>query len=656
MNTERTSVNAIRMLGVDMINKANSGHPGIVLGAAPTMYTLFTKHLVYNPKDPDWFNRDRFILSAGHGSALLYSTLHLAHYSLTMDDLKQFRQWGSRTPGHPEFGHTPGVDATTGPLGQGIAMAVGMAIGEKHLGALLNKDEIKVVDHYTYSLCGDGDLQEGVAQEAISLAGHLGLSKLILLYDSNDIQLDGPVALNNSENTKKKFESMNWNYILVDDGENINEINNAISTAKENQGKPTIIEIKTIIGHGSPHAGKNATHGSPLGEENTMVTREKLQWEYAPFMIPNEVYEDFIGSNKEKGITKYEKWNDSINKYKKDYPKEGKIIEELISSSININFDDIFNKIQLKDSVATRASSGELLNILQEHCPLMIGGSADLSSSTKVKGINGDFTKDNPLGRNINFGVREHAMAAIVNGLVLHDLKGFTGGFFIFSDYMKPAIRLSALMGIPSIFVFTHDSIAVGEDGPTHEPIEQLAGLRAIPNMDVIRPADTKEVMGAWKLALNSKNTPTCILLTRQNIPTLEFSDNKLVEKGAYIISKEKNKIDAIIIATGSEVSLAINAQKELLDQGVDTRIVSIPSFKRFNEQEAEYRNTVLPPDIKKRVAVEMGSSMGWHQYIGDEGKSLTIDKFGASAKGEEIIDKYGFNINNLVKIVKSMF
>lgn len=657
MSISKKSVNAIRMLGIDMVDKANSGHPGIVLGAAPIMYTLFTKHLSYNPKSPDWFNRDRFVLSAGHGSALLYSTLHLAQYDLPMEELKLFRQWGSKTPGHPEYGHTIGVEATTGPLGQGIAMAVGMAVGESYLSSLLNKDNKKIVDHYTYVLCGDGDLQEGVSQEAISLAGHLGLSKLILLYDSNDVQLDGPVDLNNSEDVKNKFEAMNWNYILVDDGEDIQGINEALINAKRDESKPTIIEVKTIIGHGSPEAGRSATHGSPLGEENTTATRSQLGWKNKPFDIPTEVYNHFIESNKNIGLKAYNDWVSLVNDYRISYPQEAKILDQLTNEeNIRIDFEKIFSSYPIKESIATRASSGELLNSIQEECPLLIGGSADLATSTKVKGINGNFTKQNPLGRNINFGVREHAMAALVNGLVLHGLRAFSGGFFIFSDYMRPAMRLSALMAIPSTFIFTHDSIAVGEDGPTHEPVEQLAGLRSVPNMNVIRPSDTKEVMGALEIAFTSQSTPTCILLTRQNIPTLENSDRTLVSKGAYVISKEIEKIDAILIATGSEVSLAINAQKQLIKEGIDTRVVSMPSMMLFEDQESSYKESVIPQWVKNRVAVEMGTSFGWHRYIGENGKTLTIDRFGASARGEVVIKKYGFHTESLVGLVKSFF
>ncbi|SHE87391.1 transketolase [Alkalibacter saccharofermentans] len=655
MNKKMQSINALRMLGVDMVNKANSGHPGIVLGSAPMMYTLFTKHLIYNPEKPDWFNRDRFVLSAGHGSALIYATLHLAGYNLTMDDLKSFRQWGSKTPGHPEYGHAEGIEATTGPLGQGISNAVGMAIGERYLAAQLNKEGFPVVNHHTYVLCGDGDLQEGVAMESASLAGHLGLDKLIVLFDSNDIQLDGPVDMATSEKIQAKFEAMNWSYLKVDDGEMTEDISRALEKAKNMLG-PTLIEVKTIIGHGSPQQGQSATHGAPLGEENTNIARQNLGWHHPPFEIPEEVYEDFRESNDLKGMNGYNVWVSMVDRYKNKYPIEGKIIEALMNGeNLGIDYDCVLEDYKPKDVLATRASSGDMLKILQEKNPLMIGGSADLSSSTKVRGIGGDFGRYNPLGRNINFGVREHAMAAIVNGLVLHGLKGFAGGFFIFSDYMRPSMRLAALMGIPSIFAFTHDSVAVGEDGPTHEPVEQLAGLRAMPNMDVIRPADANETKAAWILALESKDNPTSMLLTRQNVPTLDNASFKGVEKGAYVISPEKKEAKAIIIATGSEVSLALEAQKKLKEDKIDVRVVSMPSMFRFKKQSDKYKESVLPKDIKKRVSVEMGSTFGWAEFTGKNGRNLGIDKYGASAKGEEIIHNYGFNVDNLVRIVKEM-
>jgi transketolase len=641
------------MLGVDMVNKANSGHPGIVLGAAPMAYTLFTEHLSYNASEPKWFNRDRFVMSAGHGSALLYSLLHLSGYNVKMEDLKQFRQWGSITPGHPEFGHTDGVDSTTGPLGQGIAMAAGMAVAERYLSGLLNKENYSIIDHYTYVLCGDGDLQEGVTQEAMSLAGHMGLSKLIVLYDSNDIQLDGPVKLANSENTRQKFESMNWQYIFVENGEDTNAISKAIIQGKHNQEKPTIIEVKTVIGYGSPDAGSSETHGAPIGEDKTIQTRKTLQWELEPFEIPSEVYEDFKDKNKEKGLLKCNEWHDKLTAYRKAYPEEARYLDSILIGSFEIDYDKIFSQYEKKASIATRSSSGDLLKLLQKANPLMIGGSADLSTSTKVKGIDGDFSFENPKGRNINFGVREHAMAAMVNGITLHGLKGFSGGFFIFSDYMRPSMRLAALMGIPSIFAFTHDSVAVGEDGPTHQPVEQLAGLRAVPNMVVIRPADVNEVMGAWKIALESKDQPISIVLTRQDVPTLQQSTIQGTEKGGYVISPEKDRIDAVIIATGSEVSLAIEVQKALLHEGIDVRVVSLPSFEIFDKQSTTYKNDVIPPAMRKRVGIEMGATLGWHKYTGIEGLNITIDKFGASAKGASVVENYGFNAPEVLIRVK---
>lgn len=653
MSQENTSINTLRMLGVDMVNEANSGHPGIVLGAAPMAYTLFSKHLMYNPQAPKWFNRDRFVLSAGHGSALLYSLLHLAGYNLTLEDLKGFRQWGSITPGHPEYKHTEGVELTSGPLGQGMAMGAGIAVAERYLSGLINKKDFTLVDHYTYVLCGDGDLQEGVTQESMSLAGHMGLDKLIVLFDSNDIQLDGPVADANSEDTQKKYESMNWHYLLVKDGEDINAINNAIQQAKDNKEQPTIIEIKTIIGFGSPDAGSSKTHGAPIGAEKTVLTRKTFQYDHQPFEVPSEVYDDFNQKNKTKGLAKFKEWNALLDKYKVAYPKEHELLESIINDTFEVDFDEVFNQYEKKASIATRASSGQLLDKLQEANPLMIGGSADLSSSTKVKGINGNFTKENPSGRNINFGVREHAMAAMVNGITLSGLRGFSGGFFIFSDYMKPSMRLAALMGIPSIFVFTHDSVAVGEDGPTHEPVEQLAGLRAMPNMNVIRPADVNEVMGAWKVALTSKDTPTSIILTRQDVRTLENASIDHTAKGGYIISQEANQLDAIIIASGSEVSLAIDVQESLLKDNIDVRVVSLPSFELFDQQDEKYRNSVLPSTNDKRIAIEMGATLGWHKYTGLGGLNITIDTFGASAKGEEVIEKFGFNVSEVSEQIK---
>ncbi len=657
MRLEEKSINALRFLGVDMVNRANSGHPGIVLGAAPMLYTLYTKHMNFDPKEKNWMNRDRFVLSAGHGSALIYSMLHLAGYDLPMDELKNFRQWGSKTAGHPEYMHTDGIEATTGPLGQGVGMAVGMAIAEKYTAAKFNKEDTKIIDHYTYSICGDGDLQEGVTQESASLAGHLGLSKLILIYDSNDIQLDGPVEMANSENTKEKFEAMNWNYILVKDGEDTKEINKALKEAKKQDDKPTLIEIKTKIGIGSPVEGKSAAHGAPLGDKNTIETRKSLNWNYEPFEIPQDVY-NHIKEFVEEKHKKLLKWEKDLKDYKEKYPEDYDMLMQIAGEKeFQLDFDKVYRDIEYVpgEKEATRASSGNIIKELQKVSPLLIGGSADLTASTKIKGADGNFEYNNPKGRNINFGVREHAMAAITNGIVLSGLKGFAGGFFIFSDYMKPAMRLSALMEIPTAYGFTHDSIAVGEDGPTHQPVEQLAGLRAVPNFNVIRPADGNEVKGAWKIALTSKKTPTAVVFTRQGVPQLAKSSEKEVEKGAYVISPEKNKIDALLIATGSEVSLAIESQEALLEEGIDVRVVSMPSMELFDEQNQEYKDSVLPKEVDKRLSIEMASSLGWGKYVGLNGKTMSVDKFGASAKGSRNVEEYGFTVEKVVKTVKSM-
>ncbi len=652
---EQQAINAIRMLGVDAVNRAKSGHPGIVLGAAPMTYTLYSRHIKVNPRVSNWFNRDRFILSAGHGSPLLYSMLHLSGYDVKIEDLKEFRQWNSLTPGHPEFGHTDGVDATTGPLGQGIAMATGIAIAEKFLGARFNKDGMDIIDHYSYVLCGDGDLQEGVAQEAMSLAGHLGLGKLIVLYDSNDIQLDGSVSMANSEDTRAKYEAINWQYIKVSEGTNVGDIDKAIAQAKANIEKPTLIEIRTEIGYGSPLVGDSASHGAPLGEENTKATREALGWPHEPFLIPSEIYSHFERVVKERGQDLYNQWSSLFDQYKNKYPESADEIDRLISGKLEIDFENILETYEVGHNEATRATGGKVLKELSKVYPFLVGGSADLTKSTKAKGVDGDFTKDNPLGRNINYGVREHAMGAIVNGMTLHGLRGFGGTFFVFSDYMKPSIRLAALMNIPSVFVFTHDSVAVGEDGPTHEPIEQLAGLRAIPNLDVIRPADANEVAAAWRLALESKSTPTAIVLTRQGVETVNGTSYEGVKAGGYVVSYEKEEIHAILIATGSEVNLALKAQEELLKEGIDSRVVSLPSFKRFKEQSDSYLEGVLPSNIRIRLAIEMGSSLGWGQFIGLDGRTLTIDRFGASAPNKMIVEKYGFTVENVIKLTKEL-
>ncbi|MEC1755748.1 transketolase [Bacillus mojavensis] len=660
---EKKSVATIRTLSIDAIEKANSGHPGMPMGAAPMAYTLWTKFMNVNPANPGWFNRDRFVLSAGHGSALLYSMLHLSGYDLSIEDLKGFRQWGSKTPGHPEFGHTAGVDATTGPLGQGIAMAVGMAIAERHLAETYNRDSFNVVDHYTYSICGDGDLMEGISSEAASLAGHLQLGRLIVLYDSNDISLDGDLDRSFSENVKQRFEAMNWEVLYVEDGNNIEELSAAIEKARQNDKKPTLIEVKTTIGFGSPNrAGTSGVHGAPLGKEESKLTKEAYAWTYEEdFYVPSEVYEHFAKTVKESGEKKEQEWNDQFGKYKEIYPELAQQLELAIKGELPKDWDQEVPVYEKGSSLASRASSGEVLNGLANKIPFFVGGSADLAGSNKTTIKNsGDYTALDYSGKNFWFGVREFAMGAALNGMALHGgLRVFGGTFFVFSDYLRPAIRLAALMGLPVTYVFTHDSIAVGEDGPTHEPVEQLASLRAMPNLSLIRPADGNETAAAWKLAVQSTDHPTALVLTRQNLPTIDQTVEEAlagVEKGAYVVSKSKNETpDALLIATGSEVGLAIEAQAELAKENIDVSVVSMPSVDRFEKQSDEYKNSVLPSDVRKRLAIEMGASFGWGKYTGLEGDVLGIDKFGASAPGETIINEYGFSVANVVDRVKAL-
>lgn len=656
------AINAIRTLSIDAIEKANSGHPGLPMGAAPMAYTLWTKQLRHNPQNPKWFNRDRFVLSAGHGSMLLYSLLHLGGYGLDMEEIKNFRQWDSKTPGHPEYGHTVGVEATTGPLGQGIAMTVGMAMAEAHLAATYNKPGHEIVDHYTFALCGDGDLMEGVAAEAISLAGHLQLEKLIVLYDSNDISLDGDLSKSFSENVQKRFESYGWNYLHVADGNDIDAINSAIEQAKSSKGKPTLIEIKTVIGYGSPNkSGKSDVHGAPLGADEIALTRAAYNWPHEPFQVPAEVYETFKAAADVQGVQAETEWNAKFEAYKNEFPELAEQFVKAMKGELPADFDAEIPVYEVGTSVATRSSSGDVINAIAKKVPSFFGGSADLAGSNKttMKGA-GDFSADNYAGRNIWFGVREFAMGAALNGMALHGgVHVFGGTFFVFSDYVRPAVRLSALMGLPVTYVFTHDSIAVGEDGPTHEPVEHLASLRAMPNLSVIRPADANESAEAWKLALTSESTPTVLVLSRQNLPTLDAPIETVregVAKGGYVISPAtKETPDAILIATGSEVSLAVEAQKALLAEGIDASVVSMPDTARFDAQDATYKESVLPKAVTKRLAIEMGSSLGWHKYTGFEGDVLAIDKFGASAPGELVMEKYGFTVENVVAKVKAL-
>lgn len=661
-NTDTLAVNTIRTLSIDAIQKANSGHPGLPMGAAPMAYALWSRVLNTNPKNSHWFNRDRFVLSAGHGSMLLYSLLHLSGFKLELEDLKNFRQWESKTPGHPEYRYTDGVDATTGPLGQGIAMAVGMAMAERHLEAKYNKDGFPVVDHYTYALCGDGDLMEGVASEAASYAGHQQLGRLVLLYDSNDISLDGDLDKSFSENVKQRFEAYGWEHLLVKDGNDTAEILAAIEKAKQNTSQPTMIEVKTVIGFGSPNAGTSKVHGAPLGDEGILEAKKAYGWNYEEkFFVPEEVTARFKETIGERGEKAESAWNELFASYKEKYPELAKQLEDSLDNKLPTDWDAELPTYDDSKALASRASSGEVINALAAKVPTLFGGSADLagSNNTTIK-TDGEFTKATPGERNIWFGVREFAMGAALNGMALHGgLQVYGGTFFVFSDYVRAAIRLSAIQHLPVTYVMTHDSIAVGEDGPTHEPVEQLASLRAMPGLSVIRPADGNEVVEAWRLAITSTSTPHVLVLTRQGLPTLPNSAKLAAEgvkKGAYVISPaKKDQADAIILASGSEVNLAIEAQKELLVGGTDVSVVSVPSFDLFEQQSAEYKESVLPNAVRKRVAVEMGASFGWERYVGLDGRVIGIDKFGASAPGETVIHNYGFTVENVVNTVKSL-
>lgn len=660
--TDQMAVDTIRTLSIDGVQKANSGHPGLPMGAAPMAYTLWTRHLNVNPKNPRWFDRDRFVLSAGHGSMLLYSLLHLSGYDVSIDDLKNFRQLEGNTPGHPEVHITDGVEATTGPLGQGIANAVGMAMAEAHLAATYNKDNFKVVDHYTYALCGDGDLMEGVSQEAASLAGHLKLGKMIMLYDSNDISLDGPTSKAFTENVGQRFEAYGWEHILVEDGNDLDAIDAAITQAKETTDKPTLIEIKTVIGFGAPNEGTHNVHGAPLGPDGVEAAKKAYGWEGEDFYVPQAVSDRFNEYMIEKGQNLENEWNTLVEKYKNDHSESGKAFELALSGELPENWDESLISYSEEDgSAATRATSGEMINAIAKVVPNLWGGAADLSSSNKTM-IDGekDFQPGQYEGRNIWYGVREFAMAAAMNGIVLHGgTKTYAATFFVFTDYLRPAVRLAALSKLPTIYVMTHDSVAVGEDGPTHEPVEHLSSFRGMHNLTVLRPADGNEVAAAWEVALTSKDRPTMLVLSRQNLPVLpgskELSRDNL-KKGAYVLSPaDKDTPDGILIATGSEVSLAMEAKKELKAQGQDVSVVSMPSFDLFEDQSDEYKESVLPSAVSKRVAIEMGSSFGWHKYVKNDGKVIGIDKFGASGNGEAVVEAYGFTTENVVNTYLSL-
>ncbi|OSH13215.1 transketolase [Enterococcus faecalis] len=655
-------VNTIRTLSIEAVQKANSGHPGLPMGAAPMAYALWTKHLKVNPTTSrNWVDRDRFVLSAGHGSAMLYSLLHLSGYNVTIDDLKNFRQWDSKTPGHPEVHHTDGVEATTGPLGQGIAMAVGMAMAEAHLAATYNRDSFPIMDHYTYAICGDGDLMEGVSQEASSMAGHMKLGKLIVLYDSNDISLDGPTSKAFTENVGARYEAYGWQHILVKDGNDLDEIEAAIEAAKAETDKPTLIEVKTVIGYGAPKEGTSSVHGAPIGEEGITAAKAVYGWEYPDFTVPEEVAARFKETMIDEGQKAEEAWNEMFKNYEHAHPELAKQFKEAFANQLPEGWEQELPKYELGTSAASRVTSKETIQAISKVVPSFWGGSADLSASNNTMvAAEKDFEPGQYEGRNIWFGVREFAMAAAMNGIQLHGGSHVYGGtFFVFTDYLRPAIRLAALQKVPVTYVLTHDSVAVGEDGPTHEPIEQLASVRCIPNVHVIRPADGNETVAAWKIAMNSTETPTILVLSRQNLPVLEgtlehASDS--VQKGAYVLSPQKGEQPAgILIATGSEVNLAVEAQAKLAEEGIDVSVVSMPSFDLFEKQSAEYKESVLPKAVTKRVAIEAAASFGWERYVGTEGKTITIDHFGASAPGGLVLEKFGFTPENVVNTYKSL-
>lgn len=660
MNIEEMSVNAIRVLSADAIQKANSGHPGLPLGTAPIAYELFSKHMNYNPQNPEWINRDRFVLSGGHGSMLLYSLFHLFGIgNLSLDEVKNFRQFGSLTPGHPEYGHTVGVEATTGPLGQGMAMAVGMAMAEAHLASVFNKEGYPVVDHYTYVLGGDGCMMEGISSECFSLAGTLGLSKLIVFYDSNNISIEGSTDIAFTEDVVTRFKAFGFQTIEVEDGNDLCAIGKAIEEAKADKTRPSLIKVNTLIGYGCPaKQGKASAHGEPLGVDNVAALKENIGWPCkGDFEVPQEVYDHYkeLSTNMAKAE---DKWNELFAAYVEKYPEMKELWDNYFDG---YDMSDLFNSDEYwakgDKAEATRNTSGAILNMIKKAMPNLIGGSADLAPSNKTNMKDaGDFSKDNYAGSNLHFGVREQAMAAIGNGLMLHGgLKAFVATFFVFSDYVKPMARLTALMKLPLTYVFTHDSIGVGEDGPTHEPIEQLAAFRSLPGFTVFRPCDRTETAAAWMYAVENECGPTGLVLTRQNLPQMEGSSKDALKGGYVIADSQKEVPDAIIIASGSEVSLAVNAKEELKKDGIDVRVVSMPSMELFDKQSAEYKESVLPNAVRKRVAVEALSDFGWYKYVGLDGRVIAMEGFGASGPAATLFEHFGFTVDNVVKTVKSV-
>jgi transketolase len=656
------SINTIRFLSIDAVQKANSGHPGMPMGCAPIAYQLYTKYMKHNPANPDWKNRDRFILSAGHGSMLLYSILHLCGYKISMDNLKNFRQWKSITAGHPEYGLAPGIETTTGPLGQGFSNAIGMAIAQEYLGSLFNKDDAKILDHFIYGICSDGDLMEGISHEAASLAGHLKLGKLIFFYDDNGITIDGKTSLAFSEDIKKRFEAYNWQVLNIDDVNDLSQIDKAIEQAQKEKSKPTLIITKTHIGFGSPNKQDSAaSHGAPLGEEEVKLTKKNLGWdENKQFYIPEDVSNHF---NKMKStFNNYESdWNNLFINYKKKYPSEAEKLLKYFNNDFGSEWIEALPFFtNYSEQIATRSASGKVLNSISQKLPTLIGGSADLAESNNTL-INGQsvFSLENYSGRNIYFGIREHAMAGIVNGMALYGgVIPYCGTFLIFSDYMRPSIRLASLMKLNPIYVFTHDSIGLGEDGPTHQPIEQLVSLRAIPGVVVIRPADANETVEAWKVAITHKDSPVALALTRQKVPVLDrtkFASAENLSKGAYILVQSEKSPEVILMASGSEVSIAVEAFNLFQSEGINARVVSFPSWELFEAQSDEYKESVLPKAVKVRVSIEAGIKQGWEKYLGEYGEAISIEKFGASAPSEVLFKEYGFTKENILAVVKEV-
>ena len=662
IDIEKLSINTIRTLATDAVQKANSGHPGMPLGMAPIAYALYYKTMKHNPANPNWINRDRFVLSAGHGSMLLYSILHLCGYKISLDDLKNFRQWGSITPGHPEINHTPGVETTTGPLGQGFATAVGMAIARDYLAALFNKEDIKIIDHVILGICSDGDLMEGVSHEAASLAGHLKLSNLVFFYDDNNITIDGKTDITFSDDVARRFEAYGWQVLTILDVNNSDQVDRAIKLCRSTCEKPTLVITKTQIGYGSPNKqGKSSSHGAPLGEEEVKLTKRNLGMpEDKTFYVPDEVYSHFKGI-RECGQEAEDLWNHSLEEYKIKYPKEYALFESVMNYEFDKEWLNHLPKFDdLSEKIATRVASGKVLNAAAIDIPGLIGGSADLNESnmTHIKSSK-SFSAEDRKGKNIHFGIREHAMGSILNGMAIYGgIIPFGATFLIFSDYMRPAIRLAALMKQKVIYIFTHDSIGLGEDGPTHQPIEQIASLRAIPNLVVIRPADANETVEAWKYAIEHKGGPVALILTRQKLSVLDqnkYGSAKGLQQGAYVLKDCNQKPDLLLIATGSEVSLSLKAAEQLEAEGKNVRVISFPSWEIFEKQSDEYKNQIFPAEIKARVSVEMGIGMGWQKYVGDSWKSLSIETFGASAPDNILYEQYGFTVENIVATAKGV-